>query len=70
MSTTTYTVLYPMRWDMVAYAAYGDATKFSVIIEANPNVPVSEILDAGIVLNIPILEEPDVTESLLPPWKR
>ena len=56
-----------MRWDLVAYRAYGDATKVSVIIEANPQVPVSEVVEAGTILNIPILEAPEVTEALLPP---
>lgn len=70
MSYTQYTVTAPERWDNIAFKAYGDATKISVIIEANPTVRAQDVLPSGTVLNIPILETPTITASKLPPWKR
>lgn len=70
MSNTTYTTPAPMRWDQVAYIVYGDATKFQELVEANPNVPIATMLPANTVLNVPVLEEPEITAALLPPWKR
>lgn len=70
MSQTTYTVPAHERWDQVAYKAYGDPFKVGAIIEANPNVPISDVVPPGTVLNIPILEDPEVNKALLPPWKR
>lgn len=58
------------RWDLIAYKSYGDATMIDIIIAANPGVSVDPVLKEGITLNIPIVDEPDVDKSLLPPWKR
>lgn len=60
------------RWDTIAYKAYGDATLFNGIIDANPSVTVTATLIAGNKLIIPILENGDITvdSQLLPPWKR
>ena len=60
------------RWDTIAQKAYGDASLVSGIIEANPSVVISAVLDAGIRLVIPILEEGEIIidSELLPPWKR
>lgn len=70
MSFTQYTVTAPKRWDQIAYEAYGDATKVSVILEANPTIRILPVLEAGTVLYLPILERPQVDKNLLPPWKR
>lgn len=60
------------RWDTVAQKAYGDSTLVSGIIDANPAVVVSAVLEPGVRLVIPILEEGDIIidSELLPPWKR
>ena len=60
------------RWDTIAQKAYGDASLVEGIIEANPSVVISAVLDAGIRLVIPILEEGEIIidSELLPPWKR
>ena len=70
MSNTRYITKNGDRWDLIAYKAYGDATMIDIIIAANPGVPVDPVLKEGITLNIPIVDEPDVDKSLLPPWKR
>lgn len=70
MAYTKYTTIEGDRWDTIAYKAYGDATKFSVIIEVNPFVPKSDVLPSGLTLYIPLMDRPQINTSLLPPWKR
>jgi len=56
-------------WDAIAWRYYGNAYRYPPIIAANPQVPMTPVLPAGIVLTIPVLpREPD-TQSL-PPWMR
>lgn len=72
MAVTQYTVIEGDRWDMIAYAAYGDASRMKDLIEANKGVPIYGTLPAGLQINVPILQTPskDVQNELLPPWKR
>lgn len=60
------------RWDTIAFKAYGDATLINGIIEANPTIVISPILEAGTRIIVPILEQGDIQidSELLPPWKR
>jgi len=60
------------RWDTIAFKAYGDATLINGIIEANPTIVISPILEAGTRVIVPILEQGDIqiNSELLPPWKR
>jgi len=60
------------RWDTIAFKAYGDATLINGIIEANPTIVISPILEAGTRVIVPILEQGDIQidSELLPPWKR
>jgi phage tail protein X len=60
------------RWDSIAFKAYGDATLINGIIEANPTIVISPILEAGTRVVVPVLEQGDVQidSELLPPWKR
>ncbi len=59
------------RWDQLAWEYYGDATQYERIVAANIHVDIIPILPAGIVLNIPVIDEPPAelseTEEL-PPW--
>ena len=59
------------RWDNIAYEAYGDPNLINGIIEANPTVPITATLPAGIRLLVPIVESVavEVDQTLLPPWK-
>lgn len=70
MGYTKYTTLQGDRWDTIAYKAYGDATKYSAIIEANPFIPKSGVLPSGVTVFIPVQDRPAVNTSNLPPWKR
>jgi len=60
------------RWDTIAFKAYGDSTLVNGIIEANPTIVISPILEAGTRVIVPILEQGDIQidSELLPPWKR
>jgi hypothetical protein len=57
------------RWDLLAGRYYGDATDYSPMIVANPNVPIEPIFDAGISIAVPILEKSSLVMTNLPPWK-
>ncbi|MCI1274369.1 MAG: tail protein X [Clostridiaceae bacterium] len=57
------------RWDLIAYKFYGNATKYEPIINANPNIPITPILEAGIKLKIPVLDENNSITFELPPWR-
>ena len=36
------------RWDLIAYKFYKNPTKYEPIIQANPKVPITPILESGI----------------------
>lgn len=57
------------RWDQLAYLYYGAAHRYEPIIRANPHVPLTRALDAGLTLRIPVLDVVPVTGDL-PPWMR
>lgn len=68
---TRYIALDGDRWDLIAWKAYGDATKYPEIVKANPAVPIRPFIEAGTIINVPVIsgaENP--TQSNLPPWKR
>jgi phage tail protein X len=64
------------RWDTLAWRYYGDPHAYSRIIEANPALNISTVLDSGQLVLIPImpLAEVQLAQQLvaedLPPWKR
>jgi hypothetical protein len=50
---------------------YGGNHGISIILDANPDVPITAVYPVGTVLIIPIVEDEDVnTISDLPPWKQ
>lgn len=62
------------RFDHLAYRYYGDANRTAEIIAANrdqfpPEGPVPAVLEHGLVLRIPVLDE-IANDDDLPPWKR
>lgn len=71
MSITRYIAQKGDRWDIVAFKAYGDATKYQDIIKANPTVPIRPYIQAGTIINVPVIEGSETPlQSDLPPWKR
>ncbi|MGH7932268.1 MAG: tail protein X [Candidatus Binataceae bacterium] len=57
------------RWDLLAWNYYGDATLYSLIIMANPQIPIEPAFGAGLVVGIPILQASPIQTNDLPPWK-
>lgn len=70
--TIQYITQYGERWDTISFKMYGTTNEVPGIIEANSNVPITERLPEGLVLEIPILDTNNVAvdSSLLPPWKQ
>jgi hypothetical protein len=60
------------RWDQIAGEYYGDPDKMGKIIQANPGVPIYDILPGGVVLDIPIIEKAEVQTDAekTPIWKQ
>ncbi|PHR19299.1 MAG: hypothetical protein COA37_17875 [Hoeflea sp.] len=64
------------RWDLLAHTYYGDARKQTVLLEANrhlfldPLVIPPLVLPSGLVLTIPVIDDTEIDDSALPPWKR
>ena len=58
------------RWDSIAWTYYGDATLYSYIIMANPNVAIVPLLEAGIQLAIPVIQIARISNIEVPPWRR
>lgn len=58
------------RWDTVSYQVYGTIGRISELAEANPTLPLTDLIPQGTKLYIPILEQADISTELLPPWKR
>ncbi|MCO5285211.1 MAG: tail protein X [Chitinophagaceae bacterium] len=60
------------RWDAISQKMYGTLSEVPRILDTNPQIPITDRLKGGLVLEIPILESNDVTvnSNLLPPWKR
>lgn len=67
---TQYQTVGDERWDNVAWKCYGDASRYPEIAAANRELPLTDVIPAGTVLQIPIVEPVTVDANLLPPWKR
>ena len=57
------------RWDSLSVRYYGDPFLYERIVAANPHVPLTPVLPAGLRLSIPVIERADLSEGL-PPWLR
>jgi len=58
------------RWDLLAWRYYGIPTLYSPIIMANSQIIIESVFEAGLNINIPIIQTPDTPNRDLPPWKR
>lgn len=61
------------RWDHIALKYYGDPKLTSPIMRANADVldtPLPLIFETETLLRVPVLEEAEITQPQLPPWKR
>ena len=57
------------RWDQLSYRYYGSSVRYEPIARANPHVPTTGAIPAGLTLLIPVLEVEPVAGDL-PPWMR
>jgi phage tail protein X len=62
-----YKTLQGDTFDMIALDFYGDEKYASNIIQSNPDLASTIIFEAGVTLNIPVIE--DTASSTLPPWR-
>jgi phage tail protein X len=60
------------RLDQIAHASYGDVNNWKPILDANPSLPISANLPAGLRLRVPVLSVAAVNDNALnlPPWKQ
>lgn len=61
-----------MRWDQVAYQAYGSTGYMGDLITANPDVPPYGWIPNGTQLACPVITDADLTPlaGSLPAWKQ
>lgn len=72
MESFNYTTAEGDRLDILAHRFYGTNAGISVIVDANPMVPITAVFPIGTVLIIPIIDDDrQVTDKTnLPPWKQ
>lgn len=58
------------QWDSIALSQYGSISYTDKLMMANGEYIGTYVFPAGITLEIPDLEETDVSQDMLPPWKR
>lgn len=60
------------RWDTLAWTYYSNPFDYARIIQANPEYRHLPILDAGVVLRIPVVAQAvaPISKEQLPPWRR
>lgn len=56
------------RWDLIAYKFYGNVFNIKPLIEANPQIPITPILNEGQLMIIPELTNKDKNTNNLPVW--
>lgn len=66
---TTYTTKQGDMWDSIAHTQCGNAKAMTALILANQQYADIYILPAGIVLNIPEIDQKPVNTQV-PPWKK
>lgn len=66
----TYTTNQGDMWDLIAHKVYGNTAHVVKLLDANPVYNKVFIFSAGVVLQVPELDESDIDTSYLPPWRR
>ena len=57
------------RWDLISNKFYKTATMYEEIIKANPDVEIAPVLESGIKLKIPVIEDSEIISFETAPWK-
>ncbi len=55
---------------MISQKYYSTPNLYEEIIKANREIQIEPVLDAGIKLKIPVIEESETIQFELPPWKK
>ncbi len=66
---STYTTKSGDMFDLIAFRVYGSTDHTAKLIRANTEYSDCFIFSAGIVLNIPALDQSDLDTSYIPPWR-
>lgn len=67
-SVIQHTIKEGERWDLLAYRYYGDVGEISRLIDANPHIPICEVLPMGQTLFVPVIAVAATAQDDLPPW--
>lgn len=67
-SVMTHQIKQGERWDTLAYRYYGDVSEMNRLIDANPHLPMAEVLPVGQTLIVPVITVKQTTQADLPPW--
>ena len=57
------------RWDLISNKFYKTPTLYEEIIKANPDVEITPVLESGIKLKIPVIEDTETISFETAPWK-
>jgi len=56
------------RWDSVAWKMYGDPTVVAPLIANNPGIAITDTIDAGVQVFVPLIAPTITTSSALSPF--
>ncbi len=56
-------------WDLIAFKVYGSTSHTGKLIKANLQYAKTFIFSSGVVLKVPDLDETDIDNSFIPPWR-
>ena len=57
------------RWDLISNKFYKTQTLYEEIIKANPDIEIKPVLESGIKLKIPVIEDTETISFETAPWK-
>lgn len=66
---SSYTTKQGDMWDDIAYNLYGSSAHTGKLIKANQDYVDTYIFPAGVVLDVPDLNDNDIEISVIPPWR-
>lgn len=63
----SYTTIQGDTWDLIAYKLWGSEYLLPLLFDANPKQATTIIFSAGVMLNVPIIED-ETDEVDRPEW--
>lgn len=64
-----YTTCQGDMWDSISYKIYGNEKHIDKLIEANEKYRFETIFSAGIIINVPEIDETEAEKISFPSWK-